>query len=74
MSRRPDPHSEAHSLQSIWDAIRKTRLEVDELADGMKTRAVHGIAGAQALVEESAEHLDESTAESRSAGGADRDR
>jgi hypothetical protein len=67
MSRRPDTHGEARSLQSLWDAIRKTRLEVDELVDGMETRAVHGIAGAQALVEDSAEHLDESAPETRAA-------
>jgi hypothetical protein len=73
VKRRPDPNREARSLHGLWDAIWKARLEMDEVADGMEARTVHGIAGAQALVEESGEHLDERAAEPRPAGGPDSD-
>src|SRR5215216_2202276 len=69
MTRGPDPHGEARSLQSVLNSIRKARLEVDEVADRMEARAVNRLAGAQALVEDAGEHLNESAPEPRPAGG-----
>src|SRR5215216_883351 len=71
--RRPDANRETRSFQRLWDAVRKTRLEVDELANRVQARPIHGIPGAQAFVEDAGEDLDDRAAEPGAAGGADSD-
>jgi hypothetical protein len=70
--RRPDPNREAHSLQSLWEAIRKARLEMEEAGDGVETRTIHGIAGAQTFVEDAAQNLNNGTPQPRTSRGANR--
>jgi hypothetical protein len=73
MTGRPDPNSEPRSLHGLWHAIREARLEVDEAADRVEARTVHGIASANAVVQDADENLDERAPEPGSAGRADRD-
>ena len=74
VARRPHPSGEARRLQLVWEVIGKARLKVDEVANRVETRAVHGIAGALALVEHAGEHLYERATQPRSARRPDGDR
>ena len=74
VSRRPDANGKSGSLESIGDSIRKLRLEMDEVAYGMEARAIHGIAGAKAIVKYARQNLDERAAEPSAPRGADHDR
>ena len=47
---------------------------MDEVAYGMEARAIHGIAGAKAIVKYARQHLDERAAEASAARSADPDR
>jgi hypothetical protein len=73
MTGRPHPNSETRSLHGLWHAIREARLQVDEAANRVEARTVHGIASANAVVEDANEDLDERAPEPGSAGSADRD-
>ena len=73
MTRRPDPNREARSLQSFCNAIRKARLEMEEVADRVETRTVNGIPGAQTFVEDAAKHLNDGASQPRAARGSNRD-
>lgn len=46
---------------------------MEEHADRVETRTVHGIAGAQSFVEDAAENLNDGTSQSRTARGSNRD-
>lgn len=73
MTSRPDPHREPRTLKELWDELRKVRLEVDKVADGVEARAIHGISGAKAFVENAGDDLDESASKPGPAGGPDRE-
>ena len=65
--RRPHSNREARSLESFWNAVAKARLEMEEVTDGVETRTIHGIAGAQTFVEDAAQNLNNGTPQPRAA-------
>ena len=62
MKRRPLANGESARFQGGWDVIGEAGFEVYDIAHGMKTWPLHGIAGAQALVENTGDDLDERAA------------
>ena len=71
VERRPRSDGKAGGLESGSDVVGETGLHVDDLADGMETRALHGIPGAQVVVEDAGDDLDEGAPEPSASGGAD---
>ena len=53
------PDGEAGGLECHWYVVRKAGLEVDDAGSRMEAGPVHGIAGAQAIVEHAADDLHE---------------
>lgn len=70
--RRPHAKAKARALELGSNGHRKARLELEEIADWVEARAVNGFAGAQAVVQEAGEHLDERAPKPRPTGGSDR--
>jgi hypothetical protein len=71
MTPRPLAHREICIGEGFLHFLREAGLEVDEVPDGMESRTINGIPGAQVIVEDAAEHLDDGAAEPGPAGGAD---
>ena len=70
----PDPSREACFHERRVDVLRETGLEVDDVGDRMKTWPIHGLASAQALVDDAGHDLDERAPQASPAGGAKRER
>ena len=72
--RLPVPDGEATGLECLWYVVREAGLEVDDACSRMEAGPVHGIAGAQAVVEHAADDLHERASKPRPARRAERQR
>ena len=74
VARRPRSDGEAGGLECLWYVVREAGLEVDDSGSRVKAGPLHGIAGAQAVVEHAANDLHERAPKPRPARRAERQR
>lgn len=74
VQRRPGSNGKPGGLEGRFNVIGEAGLHVDDVSHGMKPWPLHGISGAQTIVEDARDDLDEGAAKPRAARGADSER
>ena len=74
VARLPVPDPEASGLECLWYVVREAGLEVDDADSRVEAGPIHGIAGAQAVVEHAADDLHERAPKPRPARRPERQR
>ena len=74
VKRGPRTNGKAGCPEGREDGLGEAGLQVDDVAHGVKPWPLHGISGAQIIVEDAGDDLDEGAAKPRAARGADSER